>query len=441
MGYFLGIEEINKINTSNLDEMKCITRYNSTEENCLNFRHSNSKITVQKNTIVCQKENNVTKYLYLGKLSSATCNQYLPVYKSHETSWRDRIHFDIVDNRETLLYVRDDSKDENMLFVNGMEFLRLNYVFNEITEVQFFNNYLVIVTRNMSDSRNNVEAVQGFILIQIIPKSDNEDERLVEVFQTNLNNILHSPTKVVGKIRFNSSKILLLLRSYSNIFLMTFNIRTLQFSSLLELSNCMNILFNNLFYCSSNILQDLIIFVDTVAGIVYIVKESIENRLYIYKESTILLPEGYTIEDDIKNVYCCNNRNNEIILFIDVLIESRFAGVELADEEFADQEFADQEFPDELYQFRVITFYYDILNDKTCKILDRFSNDAIMSSIFFNRTGEEIFVSNKNQLDIYVYKSQVRSLKRTCQLLVLQQYSSEQLKKLNLPKYLLVNSD
>jgi len=190
---------------------------------------------------------------------------------------------------------------------------------------------------------------------------------------------------------------------------MTFNIKTLQLSPLFNLKKeCEND--THVFYCYSNIHKDIIIFVaeHDAEYYLYIIKESKENCLYISKETWLPEPEGYTFH----NISCCNNRNNEIILFITVIAEHGFC--------------------DRIY-------YYDVLNGNRCKPFYNCnaSDDVYNSKVFFNPTGEEIFVEEENQLDVYVYKSKIRSLKRTCQILVLEQYSSEQLNLMNLPKYLL----
>jgi len=239
-------------------------------------------------------------------------------------------------------------------------------------------------------------------MINIIHKSNNE-ESLVEVFQTIFNDMpfyqaLFSSGSFVESLIFNSSNLLLVWKCYTGTFyLLTFNIKTLKFSSLLELNRCKENRnsFYKVCYYHSNILQDVIIFMEE--GIVYIVKESMDNHLYIYKK--ISLPEWNMLE----NIFCCHNRNNEIILFIDA-------------------------FTIELGEVGKIVALYDVLNGKTRQILFNYPDPFDPNSkIFFNRTGEEIFIVHKNQLDKYVYKSKVRSLKRTCQILVLEQYSSEEL--------------
>jgi len=419
MDYFLGNEEMKKINESNLDEIKCVAQYEITKEDYY-FNFTSPDITVENNTIVCQDVDSITKYLYSGTLPSQSMpNESLQSYKTDETSWKTRIHFDVV-HKCTLLSIRDKSNNKNMLFDNGMEFLRINHVCDEVKEIKFYDKYLAIVTSTFIDARDRRSMkgkaeecwIHGFILINIIHKSNNE-YRLVEVFQTIFNDLpfyhaLLSTNSFVESLIFNSSKLLLVWKGYLRTFhLLTFNMKTLQFSSLLALNrSTYNIkAFCKVCYCYSNLLQDVIIFIDK--GIVYIVKESMDNHLYIYKK--ISLPEWNMLE----NIFCCHNRNNEIILFIDA-------------------------FTIELGEVGKIVALYDVLNGKTRQILFNYPDPFDPNSkIFFNRTGEEIFIVYKNQLDIYVYKSKVRTLKRTCQILVLEQYSSEQLSRMNLPKNIL----
>jgi len=415
MEYFLGKEEFSKINESNFNEIKCISRYNITEEDFSNF--SSAKITVENNTIICRNEDFFTKFSYLGSLPSTSTS-----YTTYETSLEERVIFNVVKHQYTLLYVRDKSKTNNILFDNGMKYLRINFVCNKITEIEFYNSYLVIVTRNIEKSKNKRRRLEGppalgFILIKFIPKSDNED-MLVEVFKTNLYDLpslnLLSNLYIVTII-FNLSKILLMLENDANVFLMTFNIKTLKFSSLLKFNKCkgVNNLHPRVFYCYSNILQDVIIYVDVVRGIVYIVKESTENGLYIFNKTCLPISGG----NILRKICCCSNRNNEIFLLINSFIENEFGNMESD-----------------------IPFYYDVLNSRTCKLFHQFNKPlGIDAEVFFNPTGEEIFVVDENQLEIYVYKSKVRSLKRACQILVWEQYSSEQLNLMNLPKYLLHN--
>lgn len=194
MDYFLGINEINKVNETNLDEIKCIyTRYKINDYDRRFFDFSHAEINIENNTIVCRYDsiNQVVKHIYPGKLESGS-DINLPSYKSHEISWKRRVHFDIIEDKDTLLYIRNKSSRRNLLFHNESEFLRLNYVVKAINQIIFYNNYLAIVTRYIKTQRTRrkteVPPIHHFIIIKVIPKSDNEFG-LVALFQTNLNEI------------------------------------------------------------------------------------------------------------------------------------------------------------------------------------------------------------------------------------------------------------
>jgi len=295
-----------------------------------------------------------------------------------------------------------------------MESLRLNCVIYSIRKTELYDNYLVIITESIKMS----SIIHGFILVKVIPKSDNKF-MLVEIFQTNLYDIpsFNLPNLRVERIIFNSSmnssKLLLVLRGNLNSFITTFNIKNLQFSALFDLEQCKPFPFYRFFYCYNNLLSDVIIFL--TGNNVYIIRQSNDNSLYIYQKT--LLP--ISVEYMIRNISCCNNRHNEIILFINAIFLNEI---------------------DDSQKCSILS--YDVLNGKACKTFHNCDTnfDSYNAKVFFNSTGEEIFVKHKNQLDIYVYNSKVRSLKQTCQIIVLKQYSSEQLNLMNLPKYLLCSS-
>lgn len=205
-------------------------------------------------------------------------------------------------------------------------------------------------------------------------------------------------------------------------FLITFNANTKTLSTPFEfpfsfnLYNCMYC-----FPCSHNILKDLLVMMDPDSHMVYVLKESFEGCLYIHKKTLLPIPDRCCII----HVYCCNNRNNEIVLLLTIR-NTR--------EEYLDE---DDAF---LYE-RLPILVYDVINDKLHRNFHNGNGDRIRSNanIFFNRTGEEIFIADKDKLKVFVNKSKVHSLKRICQLVVLQQYSSEQIDEMNLPKYILKN--
>jgi len=103
----------------------------------------------------------------------------------------------------------------------------------------------------------------------------------------------------------------------------------------------------------------------------------------------------------------CNNRNNEIILL---------CATDMDEEEEVE---IDEE------RFMILKICVSYIN--------------VPLEIFFNHTGEEIFIVKDNTLSVFVYKSHVKSLKQTCQMIVLDQYTSEQLNQMDLPKNILIS--
>jgi len=187
MEYFFGEEEIEKTNESNFDEIKCIARYNIITGERFSYYTFHNHVTVENNTILCQDKNFVSKFLYLPSKFSSRKD-----LSSVKTSWFERVHVKVVEDEYTLLYIRDKFNNKNILFDNGVEFLRLNYVINAIKRTEFYNNYLAIVTENIQTKLYKAKSQldHGFILIKIISKNNNED-KLVELFQTNLVDMLN----------------------------------------------------------------------------------------------------------------------------------------------------------------------------------------------------------------------------------------------------------
>jgi len=186
----------------------------------------------------------------------------------------------------------------------------------------------------------------------------------------------------------------------------TFDMNTLQFSSAINLNYTGNLL--KFFYTYHNILEEMIIVYEHDALIIHIIRESSEHKLYIYKK--ILLTDKMK-DYFVYGVEICNNRNSEIILFCNT------TGTD---------------------DKRESVLVYELVNDRVYKKLCINGRDQLIHyfTLFFNTTGEEIFLKEENKLNVFVYKSQVRSLKGICQLVVTDQYTNEQIKQFSLPKYI-----
>jgi len=410
MNYFHDIGDINAIEESDLDNIKCISKFNINKE-ILHFLWETVRYTITNRSILCRTEDVVKEFKYSGELPSKLDVANNLESSDIETSWENRIKYEIFDDEYTLLSIRSNKdKDKNMKFVNGGDVLRFDHVLEGRVTVKFNENYLIIVINNRNyKQRKNKNPVE-IILIKVIVKN-NEENVLIEILRTNLCERFPSCDNNITDIRFDMnmisnvpSKLLIVWGSMGETFLVTFNINTLQFSTLFKL----NVQFAAPFYCYHNILKEVIIILDTSNFIVYVIKETAENSFYIYKQSAPKI-SGVT---DMFGATCCCNRNNEIILFF------------TAEKDFH-------------WRFDNI-FIYDVLNDEMHNNLFRhleFENYATL--VFFNRTCEELFLADVNHLSIYGYKSKVRSLKKTCQMLVSLQYTSEQLKQMNLPKFIL----
>lgn len=430
MVYFLGLDKMEEIKESCLDDIKCVEQYCMTEADFNSLW--NDKIYVYNHAILCEEEEDlVKKIFYCGKLPQLTHtdiefagNKIVldSIYESN-ISWKKRIILKMIDDKATLLSIHGNgTKGENIHFENG-EFdmengILFNHKFTEIVAAESNESYLAIVTGNLELKHKDdcwifkiEKRPSYFILIKVIPTNESKCILLTEVFRINLDECF-SNLKVV-KIQFNinlSSKLLLIAENEICDFLITFDIYTLQFSSSLKIKECLHFSRHEVFYFYDHLLKDIIIFMDNINHVVYIVKKSLQNVLYIYKKSKVTLPDSYNI---IYNIYSCNNRNNQIILFFTAQIEEEVT---------------------EKISIFVYNVFKDEIHGKLCDI-----NGDESSPMFFNSTGEEILVAEKNEsndyvLNVFVYKSELRSLKTMCQMVVLQQYSRKQLHKMSLPK-------
>jgi len=394
MDYFLPLNEINNTKENSLDGIKCVAQYSITEEEGESFIHA--KVTIKNHSILCQKEReNVKKFLYPGKFVS----NKLETVEVIDTSLKNMINLRTVGNECTFLSIRDDAvNDKRFEFENGKELL-FDHAFTEILEAQSNENYLAIITGgfNHDDTKNcQKETCPCYlVLLKFIKKSKKEDV-LMEISRTNLDETFLN-FKLI-KIIFNanlSSRLLLIMQSGISVYLVTLNLINLQFSSTFQLEKELNLkLFFNpaesdgtcglrdvFYYFYHNILKDVVIIVDNHHcdhSMVYVLKVSLDNCLYIYKSATVPMVIGYGFS-------LCNNRNNEILL----LCAEDMDGYERV------------EIEEEVFYANVHFLAYDILKEKLYKRLC-VSYINVPMEIFFNRTGEEIFIVKDNTLSVFV---------------------------------------
>jgi len=308
--------------------------------------------------------------------------------------WKERIQLFIEEDR-TLLSIVDDN-NEFIKFNDGNNSVQFHYVFTEVFILGFNENYLVILTGTDFD---NVE--KHLIIVDI--KEINSNNKIVkEVFRKNLNEgrNINAKTKVI----FNTTvpKILFVSQIKSHVLLKTFDFKSLKFSSTVASQN-EYIDPANIVYGYHDILKDIIVVVTNIGKMVTVLRESLQSGLYIYKQSKLNL-------EYVNSSHCCINRSNSVVLFLHAIPLSG-DGISRG------------------------IFVYDFLNEKISP--KPFWNKN--SDIFSNPSGEEIIVSEGNELNVFVYKSRIQNLKYICQVAVLDRYSKEELGKMNLPKTILEN--
>jgi len=431
MSYFLSIDDINKVEENVLDEsnIKLMAQYDITDNELENLDLPN--VSVENNCILCRNENILIKLSNSGNLSKLpteegfVASKFTESIEENNKSWRNRVNFRTVDNVGTFLSVRNDIDCGNMKFENGEE-IEFKHEFSELIEVECNGRYLSIIVSGIADIRRCQVFPYCLVVIEIIRKNDKENV-LMEVFRTYLQDMF--PNFDFRKIIFNknlSSKMLLILQDEKshNLALVTFDTTSFNFSAAFDLEDELSSdlfseevdieggeLKDDIYYYFHNVLKDVVLIV--ADEIVYIIKQQINSdSLYIYKQCVLPVPSI------LYGSKLCNNRNNELLLFYPANI--------LEGEE------------DHL-EINVGIIVYDILND--ILILPKnfcYSNGKI-NTILCNDTGEEIFIVDGKKLNIFVYKSKVKSLKKTCQILVLERYTSEQLDQMNLPKYILTS--
>lgn len=133
MAYFLGINEINKVKESCLDDnLTCLAQYDVTKEARKCFWWD-GRVTVKNKSIIFQDEREVQKFFYSGKLPSHTgAIEFLESYNEIKVSWKKRITVEVHDKKFTLLSISNNNNNNNMEFDNGKKFIRFDHEFSEI---------------------------------------------------------------------------------------------------------------------------------------------------------------------------------------------------------------------------------------------------------------------------------------------------------------------
>jgi len=136
-----------------------------------------SLVYYYKSFYFSRTENIVNKFKYSGELPTMpdVANNLLES-SDIETSWENRIKYEIFENKYTLLSIRSNKdKEKNMKFANGGEVLRIDHVLEGRLTVKFNENYLIIVIgyRNYKQRMDNYPV--EIILIKFIVKNNEEN--------------------------------------------------------------------------------------------------------------------------------------------------------------------------------------------------------------------------------------------------------------------------
>jgi len=397
MEYFLGRDEIDKYKASNFEGMpKSAAKFTISPEDvkCFSYCDAVGTVkTVKHRTLLSQSEQ-ITKKFKLPSIKTPEMigSSLLKSTTEDAILWKERIQL-LIEEERTLLSIVDDN-NEFIKFNDGDNSVHFHYVFTEVFVLGFNENYLVILTGTDFDD------VERHLIIVDIKEINSNNKIVKEVFRQNLNEGRN--INAITKVIFNTTvpKILFLSQIKNHVLLKTFDIKSLKFSSTVTSQSEYNDP-ANIVYGYHNILKDIIVVVTSIGKMVTVFRESLQSGLYIYKQSKLNL-------EYVNSSHCCINRSNSVVLFIHAIGNSgNSRGI----------------------------YVYDVINEKISP--KPFWNAN--SDIFSNPSGEEIIVSEENEINVFVYKSRIQSLKYICQVAVLDRYSKEELGKMNLPKTILEN--
>lgn len=421
MEYFLGRDEIAQVAECDIADIKPVAEFNirSNEDDFYN------EPVVKNNTIICQnRTNTVKKFVYQGTNSLLTNGNFLESSEETIVSWENRIQL-FMGKESTLLSILD--ADNNFIkFDNGKDYLHFNHAFDEITNVEHNENYLVLVTGDgfEAKSKNGIKYYQmvenpSFLVLIDISKDRTNEKSLKEVCRKNLKEVSYG--FICDSIIFSktSSKILLVSEMEDPILFVTFDTSTQRICSKGFLNadeNEMIAKYTSVFYGYHSIFKDIIVVINSCTRILTVLKElSLERSPYLHGDNG--LQDGLNglhickqtelqLEHKLEKIRFCVNRSNQFILF---LYCSRSDMKEIC--------------------------LYDVFNAKLMAA-PIWCDGA---EVFTNPSGEEVFCVEKNKLKVYVYKSQVKNLKEICRIVVKGLFSKRQLEVINLPKHILDN--
>jgi len=101
MAYFLGINEINKVKESCLDDhLTCLAQYDVTNNFMRETHFCDSRVTVKNHSIIFQTKRKVHKLLYSGKLASHNvATELLESHNEIKESWKNRIKVKVYEKK------------------------------------------------------------------------------------------------------------------------------------------------------------------------------------------------------------------------------------------------------------------------------------------------------------------------------------------------------
>jgi len=398
MEYLLGKDVIRKTEESDLNKIKCVAE--------LDFNFDSDYLSLYKSltndySIIC---NGTIRDISLKENVLEICKAKI-CYLANCTYRRQ--------NKAYFCFNGSCSHNENI-----DQYIEFNQNITRTTHVEYSNDYLVLIAefKKRSDQYDDRFTDRCFLLCRII-HSGSDEIQLKEVFRKMFDSSINHYK--ICKVIFNASSqnVLLIMQKETSAYLMTFDIETFQFTVKPWLVDGSFSIFTRkhwvFSYCYHNILKEIIIIVDRASKLVLIIKDTKENGIYLYKKSKI--NEDMNIIHRQITSFCSVNRSNNIVIYFKNGVRG---GSNVCN-----------------------ILPYDVLKGKIYDPLCYNNRTEFEASdgVFFNQSGEEIFVTKEDEhkLCVFVYKSNVNSLKYICQMIVLQQYTKEQLNQMSLPKYIL----